>query len=217
MGKIRNKWLCLTLYVIGMVLLCLVCVEWSLRAVAREYALARGRMIANDAVNQACLEEDFATWYDQLVHITRDENGNVQSVEIDGFALNQLSGRIAQRTRELLTQAGEEPVRIPFAGVLGIQAVGVKGPAFVVSCRAVPAVDTQLYSQFVSAGINQTNHRITAKVDVLIRFILAGQSVDYNFRTDTILCETLIVGTVPDTYLQNNGQSQVLPLVPTEP
>ena len=50
-----------------------------------------------------------------------------------------------------------------------------------------------------------------------IRFILAGQSVDYNFQTDTILCETLIVGTVPDTYLQNNGQSQVLPLVPTEP
>lgn len=217
MGKMRNRWLYLTLYVIGMVLLCLICVEWSLRAVAREYALARGRMIANDAVNQACLQEDFAMWYDQLVHITRNEKGDVQSVQIDGFALNQLSGRIAQRTRELLTQTGEEPVRIPFAGVLGIQAVGVKGPAFVVSCRAVPAVDTQLYSQFLSAGINQTNHRITAKVDVLIRFILAGQSVDYSFQTDTILCETLIVGTVPNTYLQSDGQGQVLPLVPGNP
>ena len=69
-------------------------------------------------------------------------------------------------------------------------------------------------SEFTSAGINQTKHRITATIQVFLRYTLPGQSIVVQYENTLPIYETVIVGNVPNTYLETGEQKDLLYLVP---
>ena len=76
-----------------------------------------------------------------------------------------------------------------------------KGPAVQVRALWVGTVETSFDSQFVSAGINQTCHRIWLNVHVPIKVLLPGGPLETTVETRILAAETVIVGQVPDTVL----------------
>ena len=72
----------------------------------------------------------------------------------------------------------------------------------------------EIDSEFTSAGINQTKHRITATIQVFLRYTLPGQSVVVQYENTLPIYETVIVGNVPNTYLETGEQKDLLYLVP---
>ena len=56
------------------------------------------------------------------------------------------------------------------------------------------------FSAFTSAGINQTKHQIILTVDVSVSVLLPGFRTATKVSNSFIVAETVIVGTVPDTY-----------------
>ena len=55
-------------------------------------------------------------------------------------------------------------------------------------------------NEFTEAGINQTKHRIILYVDVSVSILLPGFSAYTKVSNAFAVAETVIVGSVPDTY-----------------
>jgi hypothetical protein len=73
-----------------------------------------------------------------------------------------------------------------------------------VTVRIMPlgSVQTRLYQQFTEAGINQTLHRIMLEVDFQVATVFPGYVVATDTTSSYPVAETVIVGKVPDAYLQ---------------
>ena len=56
---------------------------------------------------------------------------------------------------------------------------------------------------FVSAGINQTQHRVCIRFTVEMSAILPGYSTSVDVTDEVCVAQTLIVGQVPEFYAQN--------------
>jgi sporulation protein YunB len=190
--------------------------ELSLRNAARTLTLARAPLMVIKAINQCSFGEEYAKWYGTVVHIERNTSGEIQSVQIDGFAINQLSNQLALDIEQNVEKLAQETLTLSLMSVLGTASIGVGGPRFRVECRALPAVDIQIHGKFDQAGINQTRHSLYADIRTNVRFIVAGKVVAYESTDSILLCETIIVGNVPDTYLQSN-YGDVHPTLPLQP
>ena len=60
--------------------------------------------------------------------------------------------------------------------------------------------ETRLVSSFKSAGINQTIHSIILEVDVSISPMMPGFNEVIDTGYDILLSQTIIVGSVPESY-----------------
>ena len=66
--------------------------------------------------------------------------------------------------------------------------------------ESVGSSEANFRNAFTSAGINQTKHQIILTVDVSVSILLPGFRTATKVSNSFIVAETVIVGTVPDTY-----------------
>ncbi|MBR2333972.1 MAG: sporulation protein YunB [Clostridia bacterium] len=71
-------------------------------------------------------------------------------------------------------------------------------------------------SSFVSAGINQTVHRIYIDVYADINVITPIADPTISVKAEVLVCENLIVGKIPDTYLTMGNAIDIFDLSPDE-
>ena len=77
-----------------------------------------------------------------------------------------------------------------------------RGPEIEIKIVPIGNVKAVTKSKFSSAGVNQTLHQITTEIDINAMAIIPGFSTEITVHTEYILAETMIVGTVPNTYAQ---------------
>ncbi|MEI3153183.1 MAG: sporulation protein YunB [Eubacteriales bacterium] len=63
------------------------------------------------------------------------------------------------------------------------------------------SAETTVKSSLVSAGINQSLHKITLSVRVSVTAMLLISTVDVDTETDVCIAETVIIGDVPKVFL----------------
>lgn len=65
-----------------------------------------------------------------------------------------------------------------------------------------------LKSEFSSAGINQTLHRIYLQIKCNVVILTPFSSVDESITSQVLLAEAVIVGDVPATYYNLEGMNK---------
>lgn len=82
--------------------------------------------------------------------------------------------------------------------------------------RIQPAgnVSTQYKSEFAAAGINQTRHKIVLVINTEVIIILPTASASVTVSTQITVSETIIVGTVPNNYVNVDETDKMLNLIP---
>jgi len=91
-------------------------------------------------------------------------------------------------------------VSIPIGNATGINFLSGKGPKIPLEIIPVGSVSASCGSEFTSAGINQTRHRLTMIVTASVTILLPRDSVTSVVTTEVNIAETVLVGSVPDTY-----------------
>ena len=107
-----------------------------------------------------------------------------------------LSGELA--VGEQLPPARE--LSIPVGSLTGSALLAGRGPRIKVRMESVGSSSARFENEFTSAGINQTNHRIVLHIDVSVAILLPGFTTATQVSNAVTVAETVIVGTVPDTY-----------------
>ena len=65
--------------------------------------------------------------------------------------------------------------------------------------------DAAFRSNFSQAGINQTIHQLIMLVSVDVAVLVLGQTGSFTVTSEVVVAETVIVGDVPNTFLQTGG------------
>jgi sporulation protein YunB len=200
-----------TLTLIGVVLF--IWLEISRTPSALSMAEARVTAIATQALNAAVVDAMDEISYDQFISISYDSQGNVTLLQANTARMNALATQTALAAQEKIAEISSQKVSIPLGSALGIQLLSGKGPRVSASVTPAGSVTCEFLSEFSSAGINQTRHRLYIKLTASMRVIMPSRSSSVAAVTQVPVAETIIVGVVPNTYLQS-AYDQLLNLVP---
>ena len=170
--------------------------------------------LAEVAVNRACdqvLTEHFVV---DMIDYSMDNDGKLQMVTTNTALMNTISRRAVELSQENITSLGQQGVAIPLGSLSGITLLAGQGPDIYVKVFPVGSVNAEFTSEFISAGINKTRHKITLCVTADVRVVMPGMNNVVQTVTDILMCENVIIGIVPDTYFDMNNFSDLLNLVP---
>ena len=120
--------------------------------------------------------------YNVLIHLEKDETGRVAALESNMAAFNRLRSQIADEILRRLSEVSTSELCIR------------------VRMQAVGSTDASLRNAFSAAGINQTRHQILLSVDVYTSILLPGFTASTKVSNEIAVAETVIVGSVPETY-----------------
>ena len=86
----------------------------------------------------------------------------------------------------------------PIGTLTGSELLHGRGPEVPLRVTLAGNAAADFESQFESAGINQTKHRITLKIHLQLYTFIPGINRTVDVDTDIPVAETVIVGEVPD-------------------
>lgn len=153
--------------------------------------------------------------YGDLVNIVKTDNGDVSYLEANSVRINLLSKTMSKVVMSNFLELAKIPIKISLGSFSGVSIFAGYGPKIAYNVNPFGEVFCSFSSNFESAGINQTYHKIYLMVTINVYVVLPFQSLKITSSSEVLLCETLIVGNIPDVYLNSNNLTDMLNLVPS--
>lgn len=166
-------------------------------------AEARATLIATQAINNVINNRVSLTIDPKtLLNVTLDERGRVVLIQPNTMEFNRLGADTTIKVQEALKEITEEKIRIPIGQVLGSQFLASMGPKITVTIIPVGTVQVKVIDKFEQAGINQTRHMVYLVATTQVRIVVPLVSQSVRVNTQVPIAEYVIVGEVPNTYVQ---------------
>ena len=209
----RKLLLCL-----GTVLLAAGAAVWyvnaSLRPMVEGLASARVESASARAMNEAILEVLGSDAAGDVVSVQTSNEGHISLLMLDAGRLNLLAADCAAAAQNKIMDLGEQGVSVALGTLSGIPLLSGLGPRLSFRFTPVGMVQSSFRSEFRSAGINQTLHRITLQLTGTVRVVLPGRAYTIAVTAQAPVSENVIVGDVPETYANVAGTDDALNLIP---
>jgi len=178
--------------------------ETRLRPVVVEIATAQAQNsmtgVLESAVTVGLAERQVG--YSDFVTIQRDGSGAITALTTDMARMNLLRAELTAAVLETLEAADPSVIQVPVGSLFDLEPLWGRGPTVKARALTVGTVQAEFESQLTSAGVNQTLHRIWLDVSVPMTLLLPGGEAETTLHTRLCVAETVIVGRVPDTFLQ---------------
>ena len=152
----------------------------------------------NDTISRKFAEEDYD--YDYFVNLEYGADGSVTAVQTNMARINALSSELLSDIVHA-ADGGQLSLSIPVGNVLGSSLLLGKGPEIPVDITMLTSSHVDFKNELSDAGINQTKHQIKLDVVVDIDVIMPWQTISTQVVSEILIAETVILGDVPDTYL----------------
>lgn len=140
--------------------------------------------------------------YEDLITITYDENGAVSTITTDSLKINRIARDTAYLSQENLNRMSASGIQVPIGALTGIEALAGFGQKINIKIIPISNVNCTFVSKFEEAGINQTKHSLYLEIVSDISIILPNKTSNLASTTEVLVCESVIAGKIPDTYLQ---------------
>lgn len=194
-------------FVIILVLITLIaynlfCSYVSMMRTVHSVAQSQMEEVANMAIHTAISDASSnSAVYGELVNIYRNENGTIESLTLNPYAANKLKSDISLKVLEYLNDSDKYVIEVPVGNFFGSEFLTGVGPKVRLQVIPFDIVAIDFDSSFTPAGINQVLHRVEVTAEVKIGAILPGYEGISNVSSSAIVSEAVIIGDVPDTYL----------------
>ena len=143
--------------------------------------------------------------YNDILVISKDENGNINRVGTNVFTINKIISDIPVYIQEELEREENSSFKISLGSFLGSKLFSGMGPKVNVKMQMVGDLDTDLRSEFTSAGINQTLHRIYLEIKCKIIILTPFETMEEEIVNQVLIAEGVIVGDIPNAYYNLDG------------
>jgi len=163
----------------------------------------RIRTISTDVINQAVDDTlyEMEVNSESLVTYYYDGEGNFQSFGVNSVLINKISSEIIYNINEQMENYNEEVLTIPMGKLLGNSIFANFGPPIHVKIQPYGTAATNYHSSFTATGINQINHRIWIKVDLIMQVIIPFDSTRVTVSQDITMIDRVINGQIPEQYI----------------
>lgn len=172
-----------------------------LLAVSEATMRASTTVAVNDAVYYTLSDK---MRYEDLVSVTRNEKGEVTAVAANPLKINKIARDTASISQANLKNLSLNGIPVPLGALTGIEALAGLGPDIHFRIIPVSSVSCGFSSAFESVGINQTKHSIYLNVVADVSIVMPSKTKNFAVTTQILVGESVIVGRIPDTYLQSD-------------
>lgn len=161
--------------------------------------------LINDAIDKQI--ESGNIRYDRIVYFEKDLDGRITALKTNMSEVNRLKTDILNLINDEILAIDSSELGIPLGSLVLPEIFSGRGPGIPVQVLAIRNSDASFASYFTEAGINQTLQQLTMNVTVDVSFLVLGSTRSLSVNSQVVVAETIIVGQVPNTYLQT-GESQ---------
>ena len=156
--------------------------------------------IVTDAVGNSLADEELH--YQDMITLEKDAAGRITALTSNTLVMNRLRTEILRDILKQVDSLDSHVLGVPLGGLTGVDLLAGWGPDLPVRVRSVESAEAEFKNSFISEGVNQTCHRIMLEVWVELALLIPGDIVKASVVTRVCIAETILVGAVPDTYLQ---------------
>ena len=177
------------------------------REVIRELAETQVKNTTSDLTNDAIAKQiaDGIIQYDRIVFFEKDLDGKITALKTNMSEVNRLKTDILNIINDEILALDTSDIGIPLGSLFLPELLSGKGPIIPVHILSIRNSDASFSSNFVQAGINQTLHQLIMVVSVDVAILVLGQTGSFTITSEVVVAETVIVGDVPNTFLQTGG------------
>ena len=159
--------------------------------------------LMNDAIAAQIVSGNIR--YDRIIYFEKDLNGRITALKTNMAEVNRLKTDILNLINHEILSQDTSRLGVSLGSLILPEFFAGKGPEIPVKILTIRNSDAAFESHFSEAGINQTFQQIRMDVIVDVTILVLGKTDSFPVSTQVVVAETVIVGDVPDTYLQTGG------------
>jgi sporulation protein YunB len=115
--------------------------------------------------------------------------------------MNSLASQVALTVQDTIKNMRTSEIKVPLGNIFGSQILGQYGPKIKINVTPIGRVNVDFFTEFEDSGINQTRHKIYLKVIAEVKTIVPFSSKNMVVESTIPIAETIIVGRVPENYV----------------
>ena len=202
-NRILNRLLILAILLVAVFLLLRDQYDRVIESLAQTQISNTTSDLTNDAIARQIASGDIR--YDRIVYFEKDLDGRITALKTNMSEVNRLKTDILNLINDEILALDTMDIGIPLGSLILPQFFSGKGPHIPVHILSIRNSDASFASNFSQAGINQTLHQVTMKVSIDVSVLVLGQTASFTMESQVVVAETVIVGQVPNTFLQTGG------------
>lgn len=159
--------------------------------------------LINDAIDQQIEAGDIQ--YDRVVYFEKNLDGEITALKTNMSEVNRLKTNTLNIINDEILALDQSDIGVPLGNIFFPELLSGRGASIPVQIVAIRNSDAYFESYFTQAGINQTLHRLNMCVLVDVSILVLGKSASFTVTSEVVVAETIIIGDVPNTFLQTGG------------
>ena len=176
-------------------------------SVITELAQTQVKNATSDLINDAIdLQIKNGTiQYDRMVYFEKDLEGRITALKTNMSEVNRLKTNLLNLINDEILAMDSDRLGIPLGSFILPELLSGKGPAIPVQILTIRNSEASFFTEFTEAGINQTLQQLNMQVSVDVAILVLGKIDTFSISSQVVVAETIIVGQVPDMFLQTGG------------
>lgn len=176
-------------------------IEPNVREICQDKIYSINSKCVNDAILE-CL--NYGVNYEDLIIIEKNQQNEITLMSANSIFMNKIAREILDKVSENIENKLKNGVNIPIFAFSGLELLSGYGKEINFKSISISSVNCNFTSDFKSAGINQTLHNIYLEIKTIINVDFPTDKYDEEFSTKVLLTEAVLVGKIPEIYL--NGK-----------
>ena len=152
----------------------------------------------NDSINEVIGGDIYG--FDYFVDLEKDANGGVSAIKSNMAHVNKLSTDILNSVIAS-TDNGVINIKIPAGNLTGLNILLNKGPDIKAEIIMLTSSRVDFRNEVTACGINQAKYQLVLEVTIDIDILVPWGTQSASTVTEVIVADTVIVGKVPNTYM----------------
>lgn len=145
--------------------------------------------------------------YEELYTIEKDEAGNITLIKSNVAPINNMISDLTEGIQNRFDGIETAEISIPMGNLFGTYFFSGLGPDIPIRVATTGTLDTEIKSEFVAKGINQTLHRIYVNFECTVKILTPVKNYQKTIVNQFIVAEHVIVGNIPETYYNLEGMN----------
>lgn len=211
--KDKNTKIFSVIFIIIVAIFTFYTIRKAINPIIDELCIDQAKNIATKISNEEATVVMDKYCYDDLITIIRDNDGNIKILKTNTKNINQIMSDIPVSMLDKFKQYKNANISLHLGSILGTKIFSATGPKINIRIANVGNVDTKLKSEFISQGINQTLHRIYLELNCEVTILTPYDTIKQKIDNQVLIAESVIVGDVPYSYynMNGNGETTIIP------
>ena len=183
--------------------------------IIKTYSEAETRSLIEECINLAVSNVINRTLsYESLIDVSYTASGDINAISANQYEINSISREIVKEAQFQISSLGGDGLNIKIGTFSGIPFFIGRGPKINLRLIPIGAVNSSFDSEFHSVGINMTKHTLFLYINTHVSIVLPVKAYDIYSSNQVMLAESIIIGKVPEVYLNGGSLGKSLNLVP---